>query len=223
MSGGQTFIFWDIFSFQGLSAVLSTSWRDVKQICSTNPGSYFRNYYLSLLITIVSCFDLDVSRLSSNWAHKKTHEQKALVLVQLWWSIFNFAAAWGSSFRAIHHIFEKKKAQEEEERGGGGVTDVGGGLLTALTAVRDGGLSEQEMTWPPLWETGPPRQQPPQLWASWVATSAHRGRRSNSSAAGTIKSVGPDGKKMWSLVVAVSLLHNKTEHVTLDLWRDCEY
>lgn len=26
------------------------------------------------------------------------------------------------------------------------VTDVGGGLLTALTAVRDGGLSEQEMT-----------------------------------------------------------------------------
>lgn len=29
---------------------------------------------------------------------------------------------------------------------GGGGTDVGGGLLTTLTAVRDGGLSEQEMT-----------------------------------------------------------------------------
>lgn len=38
-------------------------------------------------------------------------------------------------------ITSLKKAQ-----GVGGVTDVGGGLLTALTAVRDRGLSEQEMT-----------------------------------------------------------------------------
>lgn len=35
----------------------------------------------------------------------------------------------------------KKKSMRRE-----GCTDVGGGLLTALTAVRDGGLSEQEMT-----------------------------------------------------------------------------
>lgn len=52
------------------------------------------------------------------------------------------------------HLWKKHK------RGKRGVTDVGGGLLTALTAVRDGGLSEQEMTWPPLWETGPPQQNP---------------------------------------------------------------
>lgn len=39
---------------------------------------------------------------------------------------------------------------------GGGSEHVGGGLLTAPTAVRDEGLSEQEMTWPSRWETTTP-------------------------------------------------------------------
>lgn len=38
----------------------------------------------------------------------------------------------------------------------GGYAHVGGGLLTALTAVRDEGLSEQEMTWPSRQETTTP-------------------------------------------------------------------
>lgn len=57
----------------------------------------YRAFYWKLLLSFDSCFNLDVSCL---WT------------VQLWWSIFNFAAAWGSSFTAIHHIFEKKKAWE---------------------------------------------------------------------------------------------------------------
>lgn len=39
-----------------------------------------------------------------------------------------------------------KKSRRRGVGVGGGVTDVGGGLLTALTAVRDGGLSKQEMS-----------------------------------------------------------------------------
>lgn len=115
--------------------------------------------------------------------------------------VFEQEAAWGSSFRAIHHIFEKSR---------GGVTDVGGGLLTALTAVRDGGLSEQEMTWPPLWDTSPPRQQPPLLWASWVTTGAHRGQRSNIRAAGGEK-ICWSRRQELGLDGAVSPRQNKTE------------
>lgn len=40
----------------------------------------------------------------------------------------------------------KKKNKKKKSMRREGCTDVGGGLLTALTAVRDGGLSEQEMT-----------------------------------------------------------------------------
>lgn len=38
----------------------------------------------------------------------------------------------------------------------GGCTHVGSGLLTAPPAVRNGGLSGQEMTWPSRWETTTP-------------------------------------------------------------------
>lgn len=125
---------------------------------------------------------------------------------QLWWPILNFAAAWGSSLKAIHHIFERSTRRR---RG----TDVGGGLLTTLTAVRDGGLSEQEMTWPPLWETGPPRQQPPQLWASRVTTSTHRGQWSNSRSA--------TGEKIcWSWQQRLRVFVTK-HNSALDK-RDCE-
>lgn len=77
-----------------------------------------------------------------------------------------------------------------------GVADVGGGFLTALTAVREGGLSEQEMTWPPLCKTGPPRQQLPQLWASWVTTSTHRGLQINSRETGLRKSADSGGENL---------------------------
>lgn len=68
--------------------------------------------------------------------------------VHVWWSVFNLT--WGSSFRAIHHFSEK------QAHTWGGSAHVGGGLLTAPTAVRDEGLPEQEMTWPSRWETTTP-------------------------------------------------------------------
>lgn len=109
-------------------------------------------------------------------------------------------------------IISLKKALE-----GGEGTDVGGGLLTALTAVRDGGLSEQEMTWPPLWETGPPQLQPPQLWASWVTTSAHRGRWCNSRAAATIRSAGP-GIRNMNFFYLFFFKKEQTKSFKLKMW-----
>lgn len=47
-----------------------------------------------------------------------------------------------------------KEAQEKR------AADVGGGFVTALTAVRDGGLSEQEMTWPPRGSPAHPDNNP---------------------------------------------------------------
>lgn len=65
---------------------------------------------------------------------------------------------------------EEKKSAEVV-----GAADVEGGLLTALTAVRDRDVWEQEMIWPLLREASPPQQRLPQLWESRVTTCANGG------------------------------------------------
>lgn len=84
------------FSFQGLPAVHRYALPIQLDIWGIINAVY-------IVLSIDSCFSLDVSFPE----HIKTHEQKSLISVQLRQSIFNFAAAWGSSFRAIHHVFEK--------------------------------------------------------------------------------------------------------------------
>lgn len=79
------------------------------------------------------------------------------------------------------HVWKLKKKKRQRGRGVQ-MWEVGFWLHWQLWGTR--GLSEQEMTWPSLWEANPAWHQPPLLGASWVTLSAHRGQRSDSSPVG---------------------------------------
>lgn len=80
------------------------------------------------------------------------------------------------------HVWKLKKKEDRQRGLGVQMWEVGFWLHWQLWGTR--GLSEQEMTWPSLWEANPAWHQPPLLGASRVTLSAHRGQRSDSSPVG---------------------------------------
>lgn len=88
----------------------------------------------------------------------------------------------GSSLTVIHHVFCFFLRLS-----GRGVQmwEVGFWLHWQLWGTRS--LSEQEMTWPSLWEANPAWHQPPPLGTSQVTLSTHKGQTSDSSPAGRRK------------------------------------
>lgn len=76
----------------------------------------------------------------------------------------------------------KKKKKDRQSGWGVQMWEVGFWLHWQLWGTRS--LSEQEMTWPSLWEANPAWHQPPPLGASRVTLSTHKGQRSDSGPAG---------------------------------------
>ena len=110
-----------------------------------------------------------------------------MILVRLWSSIFHFVAAWGSSFRAIHQIFEKG--------GGWGLQmwEVGFWLPWQLWGTE----ASQSRKWLdlPCGRLDHPDNNPHSFEHPGSSTSAHRGLRSHSRAERLLVQVA----KRWNL------------------------